>query len=289
MFDIAIRTLNPLLMIAMPLFLGVYLFRKYNAEWRLFGLGALTFIVSQVFHIPFNAWVLNPRMDRLGLELDVPVHLAVIALLLGLSAGIFEEVSRYLAYRFWLKKDTDRTWSGALMLGAGHGGIESILLGILVVYGFLQLYALKDANLEALVSSDQLDITRLQVSMFWSAPWYATILGAVERAATLCFHLSASVLVLQVFRRRNIVWLFLAIGWHTLLNAVAVFASQTWNIYLTEVIIVGAGILGLGIIFLLREDPSMPETETPIQIEEPSLKIEIQNPSLDHLEDSRYD
>lgn len=289
MFDIAIRTLNPLLMIAMPLALGVYLFRKYNVEWRLFGLGALTFIVSQVFHIPFNAWVLNPVMDHLGLEMDVPAQLAVVALLLGLSAGVFEEFARYVAYRFWLKNDADRTWRSALMLGAGHGGIEAILLGVLVAYGFLQLYALKDANLAALVSSDQLDVTRLQVNMFWLAPWYAAILGAVERAATLCFHLSASVLVLQVFRRRNIIWLFLAVGWHAFLDAVAVFASQTWSIYLTEALIVGAGILGLGIIFFLREVPQKPVFELPIQIEEPFLNKEMQKPSLDHLEDSRYD
>ena len=60
MFDIVIRSLNALLMIAMPLALGVYLYRRLGAEWRLFGIGAVTFIASQVFHIPFNVWVLNP-------------------------------------------------------------------------------------------------------------------------------------------------------------------------------------------------------------------------------------
>lgn len=289
MFDIIIRSLNALLMIVMPLALGVYLFRKLGTEWRLFGIGALTFIAAQIFHIPFNAWVLNPMLVNLGLALDVPAQLAVIALLLGLSAGVFEEFARYIVYRFWLKGERDRTWGGALMLGAGHGGIEAIILGVLVVYGFIQLFALKDANLAAFIPTEQLEITRSQVDMFWTAPWYAAILGAVERAATLCFHLSASVLVLQVFKRKSIFWLFLAIAWHTLVDALAVFASQTWNIYITEALIVAAGLMGLGIVFLLREAPSKPDDEIPVQVEAPPLNVEIQKPTFENLEDSRYD
>ncbi|MFC1996255.1 YhfC family intramembrane metalloprotease [Chloroflexota bacterium] len=288
MFDIIIRSLNALLMIAMPLALGIYLYRKLGAEWRLFGVGAVTFVASQVFHIPFNMLVLDPLMERLGLDPNISIQLAVIALLLGLSAGVFEEVARYIAYRFWLKKECDRTWSSALMFGAGHGGIEAIILGVLVTYGFIQLFALKDANLEALIPLDQLEVTRAQVDLFWSAPWYATILGAVERAATLCFHLSATVLVLQVFRRGSIFWLLLAIGWHAAIDAMAVFASQTWSIYFTEALIVGAGLLALLIIFALREMPAKPDDETPTKIEEKPIEIETRKPSLDHLEDSRY-
>ncbi len=288
MFDVIIRSLNALLMIAVPLALGVYLFRKLGTEWRLFGIGAVTFIASQVLHIPFNAWVLNPAVVRFGLDLGVPAQLAVIALLLGLSAGVFEESARYIVYRFWLKEKRDRTWSGALMFGAGHGGIEAIILGVLVIYGFIQLFALKNANLAALIPADQLEITRAQVDLFWSAPWYAALLGAVERAATLCIHLSAAVLVLQAFTRKNILWLFLAVGWHAAVDALAVFASQTWSIYITELLIVGAGFLGLAIIFLLREPPSMPDDGHSAQIEEKSIEIGTQKPSLDNLEDSRY-
>jgi len=287
-FDIVIRSLNSLLMIAMPLALGVYLYRKQGAEWRLFGVGVVTFIASQVFHIPFNAWVLDPTMERLGLSLDEPVQLAVIALLLGFSAGVFEEVARYIAYRFQLKEKRDRTWNSALMFGAGHGGIEAIILGIMVIYGFIKLYALKDANLENLIPVNQLEVVQAQVDLFWSVPWYAAILGAVERAATLCFHMSASILVLQAFKRKNILWLFVAIGWHTAVDAVAVFASQTWSIYLTEALIVGAGFLAIGVIFLLREKPSKPDGGAPVEIEPKSIEFETQKLSKDHLEDSRY-
>lgn len=287
-FAVAVRSLNAVLMIAMPLALGVYLYRKLGAEWRLFGIGALTFVVSQVFHIPFNTWVLDRFIARLGLDPAVVVQLGLIALLLGLSAGIFEETARYVVFRVWLTEKSDRTWRSSLMLGAGHGGIEAILLGILVAYGFIQLFALRDANLEALIPVDQVEVTRGQLEVFWSAPWYAAILGAVERAAALGVHLSASVLVLQAFNRKQNLWLLLAIGWHTLVDAVAVFALSTWGIYLTEALIVGAGLLGLGIVFALRETPAKPEDGDPSKAEDKHIKIEMEKPSLNHLEDSRY-
>ena len=96
MFDIIVRSLNALLMIALPLVLGVYLYRRLGAEWRIFAIGVVTFVASQVIHIPFNIWVLNPLIDHLGLDKEVPVQLALIALLIGLSAGFFEEIARYL-------------------------------------------------------------------------------------------------------------------------------------------------------------------------------------------------
>ncbi|HHH82625.1 MAG TPA: YhfC family intramembrane metalloprotease, partial [Chloroflexi bacterium] len=52
--------LNALLMILLPLGLAIYLTRRFGLDWGLFGVGAVSFISSQVLHLPFNAWVLNP-------------------------------------------------------------------------------------------------------------------------------------------------------------------------------------------------------------------------------------
>jgi uncharacterized membrane protein YhfC len=132
MFDIFVRLLNALLMIAMPLALVIYLTRKLNVGWRLFGIGGVTFVASQVLHIPFNLWVLNPLMEKFGLSISqIGMQLVIVAILYGLSAGVFEETARYLVYRFWLKKDAERTWRSALIFGTGHGGIEAIILGVL--------------------------------------------------------------------------------------------------------------------------------------------------------------
>ena len=46
--------LNSLLMIGLGLGLGILLARRFGLSWGLYGVGALTFIGSQVLHIPFN-------------------------------------------------------------------------------------------------------------------------------------------------------------------------------------------------------------------------------------------
>jgi len=284
--DTFLRFLNAFLMIALPLGLGVLLARRFKVEWRLFGIGALIFVASQVLHIPFNAWVLNPLMQQWGIfGAQEGYRLVLFALLLGVSAGVFEEVARYLFFRFWLKEDRD--WESALMLGAGHGGVEAILLGILALYALIQALALRNADLSGLLPADQIEMAQMQLETYWSLPWPMALMGAVERIGALCFHLSATVLVLQVFVRRNWLWLLAAIGWHTLLDAVAVFAVQTWGVYVTEGLILLLGALGVGIVFWLRDShPEPEEGSTPPQ--PPASESRSSPPSAEHLDDSRF-
>ena len=62
------RLLNWLLMIGLPVGLGVYLTRRFRLGWRLWWIGAATFVLSQVGHIPFN-WILT-RLFALGYGVD---------------------------------------------------------------------------------------------------------------------------------------------------------------------------------------------------------------------------
>ena len=109
--------------------------------------------------------------------------------------------------------------------------------------------------------ADQLALAQQQVEAFWSAPLLSTILGGLERVFALCFHLSASVIVLQVFIRRQILWLFLAIGWHAFVDALAVYAIPTWGIYTTEAVIGVFALISIGIIFTLRSPEPEPDEQ----------------------------
>jgi len=284
--NIAARILNFSLMIAMPIGLAVYLARQFKVEWRLFGIGVVTFILSQILHIPFNIWVLNPLIEKQGFSSMLSgARLAIVGLFYGLSAGVFEEIARYLGYRISIK--TERDWKSALMYGTGHGGIEALILGILALLTLIQLVSLRGVDLSTVVDPQYLDLARSQVAVYWAAPWYLAILGAVERAIAIIFHLSATVLVLESFHRRNIGWLFLAIGWHTALDAVAVFAAQTWNPYITEGILGVFGLLSLGIIFGLKSTDE-PENLNPPPIAPAIPQIQPVDLSEEKLEDSRY-
>lgn len=283
--------LNGLLMIAMPIALAVYLTRRFKSGWRLVWIGAATFILSQVGHIPFNAWFFSLFDSGVLPTPPEQYRLVFTAILLGLSAGLWEECARYASYRWWAKDA--RTWGKALVFGSGHGGIEAIILGALVLFAFIQMIAIRTADLSTLVPAEQLDLAIQQVDAYWSAPWYGTILGAVERAFSLVFHLSASVLVLQAFTRRHIRWLFLAIGWHAFVDALAVYSVGTWGPYVAEAIIGVMALISLGIIFALRDPEPEPtltqQAELPPVLDAAAAVGEHDfEETPQNLEDSRY-
>jgi uncharacterized membrane protein YhfC len=279
-----VYALNFSLMIAMPLLLARFIAARRGASWALFGKGAVTFVLSQVLHIPFN-WIVLQRLQLILSDTAVLSNLIILALFLGLSAGLFEEVGRYLTYRYWATEA--RTWGKGLMLGAGHGGIEAILIGVLGGVNILALTLLPQDALLQNVPAEQMELAQAQLTAVFTTPWHLIMLGAVERLFALCAHLAMSVMVLQVFMRGQVRWLAAAVLWHTLLNAVAVFAVATWNPYVTEALIGVVALLSVGIIFWLRAlEPVEAEPEPLPELAPFSPEaIEI---TADKLDRSRY-
>jgi len=278
--------LNFALMIVMPILLGVFLARRLGLKWSLYAVGAVTFVASQVVHIPLNIGLTALFANK---TLGVPAppaawRLPFNAVVLGLTAGLCEEIARYLVYRYWIK--SARTWREALMFGAGHGGIEAIIFGALAGIAFMNFVVLRNVAVAALpVSADQQALAAKQIADYWAAPWYASLLGAVERAFALCFHLSAAVLVLQAVTRRNLLWLVAAILWHTAINAVSIFVSGTWGIYWGEVAVGAFAVGSLAILFALKPGGTetlpelvsaapIPET-TPARVPVPNTEADL--------------
>jgi len=280
--------LNGILSIAMGIGLGIVLTHRYKINWRYWWIGVFTFILSQVGHIPFNYLALNPGIAKLIDYIPEIWHIPLIAVLLGLSAGMFEEFARYMAYRWWIKDA--RTWSQGLVFGAGHGGLEAILVGALSLYTFAQIIALKGADLSTIFPTDQISLAQEQINIYWSMPWYDSLVGALERAFAIPLHLANAILVLQAFTRRQFRWVWLAVGLHTLVNALAVYLSQTFNIYLAELAIGIMAVLEIGLIFLLRR--SMPIIPTPPPENQPLVRPVIQISEVpetkEKLEDTRF-
>jgi len=255
--DYIFHALNALLMIALPVLLGVFIARRWHMSWGLFGVGAVTFVASQVVHLPLNiglTWLFaNHILPNPPVEWKLPFNLVV----LGLTAGLCEETARFVVYRWWIK--SARTWREALMFGAGHGGAEAIILGVLAGIAFVQLAALRTTDLTTLpLTAEQLAALQMQLTDFWTASWSFSLLGAVERALALCLHLSLAVMVLQVFRRKQLWWLGAAILWHAIVNAVALYMFATWGAYWSETVLAGLAAVSLGIVFALRSPVETP-------------------------------
>ena len=279
--------LNAFLMMAMPVALGIYLARRFKVEWHLFFVGMLTFVGSQVLHIPFNLYVIKPIEVNSGWAFAPgSLQLALLAVVYGLSAGLFEETARYIVYTRWLPQA--RRWRDGLMFGAGHGGVEAMIFGALALAAFLYYLVLRNADPASMPAAQYAD-----VQLYWSQPWYAYLLGALERFSAICFHLSAALLVLQAVVRDNVWWYVAALLWHTFLDAVAVFAVSTWGAYVTEGLVLGLALVSIGIVFALRKTDALPESAGQTETEpSPVLEgaaLEPEEVTVEKLEESRYD
>jgi uncharacterized membrane protein YhfC len=280
--------LNGLLMIAMPVGLAIYLIRHWNLGGRIWWMGAATFVLSQVGHISFN-WGSGKLLNQTNMVAWNPAtQLIFNGVFLGLSVGIFEEGMRYLVMRFWAKEA--HSWRNGVLFGAGHGGAEAIILGGLVLYGFFQMTALRNADLAKIIPANQLELAKNQLAVYWSASWYASLLGALERLFSIPCQIAMAIMVMQVFTRKHIRWLFLAIGYHALLDASAVVNIKYIGVYWTEAVVAGFAMLSLVLIILLRRpEPAedISSVTSVMTLNMPELP-ELPEETLENLEKTRY-
>ncbi len=200
-------------MIFLPIIAGIILGRRLKLSWKLFLAGGLTFIASQVLHIPLVAALTKTFLSWGNVA---------YAIVLGLLAGIFEETARYILYKFILKKA--RSWNEGVFVGLGHGGTEAILLGFSVVVSFIAMLGYRSIDLSTVPSipPEQLELAKQQVAAFWSAPVYVPLLGIVERIFAICLHIALSLMVLYGIKTNKAIWYWLAVLWHAIVDAVAV-------------------------------------------------------------------
>jgi uncharacterized membrane protein YhfC len=237
-------------MAILPFALWIYFTRKFALPWKLVLAGGLTFIASQILHIPL--------VIAIGSFLQT-VSLIGNAIILGLLAGIFEETARYILFKHILKNA--RSWQEGILVGLGHGGTEALLLGVLAAVGFVNMLIYQNVDLSTVPSipADQLDLARQQVEAYWSAPWYMALMGFVERIFAICLHVSLSVMVLAALAYRKPVWFWLALLWHAFVDAVAVYVGQEYGILAVEGIIAIFAVISVWIVFKLRPLFSQPE------------------------------
>jgi uncharacterized membrane protein YhfC len=277
--------LDGLLMVAMPIGLAIYLIRHWKLGGRIWWIGAATFILSQAGHIPFN-WGIGKLLNQTYMISWSPAYQLIFnAVFLGLSAGIFEEVTRYLVLRWWAKDA--RSWRTGILFGAGHGGMEAFILGGLVLYSFFQLTALRNIDLATIIPANQLELAQKQVAAYWSTNWYTSLLGALERLFTIPCQIAMAVMVMQVFTRKQGRWLFLAIGYHAIIDASAVVNVKYLSVYWTEAVLGGFAILSAILILLLRqrEPPADLLPSSPPLVHEP---IKPPGETSEKLEETRY-
>ena len=239
-------TVNPILIFIMAIGLGYSLIRRYHLGWRLFFIGGATYLGAQIVSILLLGFI---QRGIQSITPPIPVQLLFTLLFIVILYGIEESV-RYAMYRWWVKDI--RSWAEGLVLGAGHGGVEVILIGLMALTTLVQLVPLRNADLATVFTADKLADATKYVTAYWSKPWYNALAEAVQCALTLPIQLACSLLVLQVFLRKQYRWLGYAIGWHTLASSPLFYIDSETYIYLPLIFLAVATLGSFGIIMRLQ-------------------------------------
>ncbi|WP_175960027.1 YhfC family intramembrane metalloprotease [Burkholderia pyrrocinia] len=190
---------------------------RTQVPWRVFFYGMLTFFVFQPglrmsWQVQLYRWLAHdPRWH---------VPMLVFA---ALTAGLFEECGRWVAFRYLLPKRHEA--QTAVMLGLGHGGLEAMLL---VGVGFLALgtgYLLAHAGVVVPEG-----VQSLIGAQFAGMTLVSPFLALLERTSALAAHVGLSLIVLQAFVRGTKRWLAYAIAIHFVFDLAVVLLTRYWHV-----------------------------------------------------------
>ncbi len=230
--------ITALIAIGVPIVLPIIIHKKTKQKWTVFLVGAAIWVI---FALVLEGALNNSVVTRTNIQSNLWVY----AVYGAFAAGIFEETGRFIAFKYVLKKH--REPETALMYGAGHGGIESIILvGLTMISNITAAIMINSGTLANLIS----DPTKLQATLNQMQPLSTAVpavmlLGGAERILAIALQLAFSVIVFKAVKENKIGYFILAILLHAFVDFGAVVLTHyivVWQyelILLVEVIVIG--------------------------------------------------
>ena len=246
---IAAMCLTGLFSLLLPVGLALFFRKRLRARWRFFGLGCFIFPVfalglEQLGHV---------LLLRGPLGQTITGSLWLYALYGGLMAGLFEETGRLVAFK--LAKGWKTSPQDALMYGAGHGGIEAVLIvGLTMAANIMLAMLLNQGGMAAVitVTGPIPDQTADALLALGSTPAFMFFWSGFERLAAVGLHIALSVLVYAAVCQKGKGgwrWFAVAVGLHAMVDMLAVLLNSLLPTAVTEGAI---ALLTLGCLWLAR-------------------------------------
>ena len=204
-------SINIIISIGIPMGVLVYIIAKRRVYLKSYLIGAFVFFLSQI--------VLRlPILNFLSTNVDWYIMLSsfypiVYSIILGVSAGVFEEIGRFLGFKLGLKKN--RTYKDGLAFGIGHGGIEAILItGISSISNLIAVISLHNGSFNAVNYG-----TEQAMSVYSSLTGFQVLIGGFERLFAMCIHIGMTIMVLYGINNSQKRYLLFAIIIHGIVDA----------------------------------------------------------------------
>ncbi len=216
--------INIIICFGIPIGYLIYLIAAKRRGLKSFFTGALVFLISQVFfRLPILKYIL-PKMDWYStMTVFYPI---IYCIFLGITAGLFEEIGRFLGFKLALKKK--RSWFDGLSFGIGHGGIEAMIVsGVSSIQNLVILISLNKGSYDAGkhgISEAFKAVTSMNV-----------LLGGIERIFAILIHVGLSILILYGINQRKKIYLGLSILIHGVVDSIgAIIVTLGFGIYVAE-------------------------------------------------------
>ncbi|HEY3111229.1 MAG TPA: YhfC family glutamic-type intramembrane protease [Chloroflexota bacterium] len=240
MTPLAAMHLQAALMVILPILFWSVATRRLRLGrhgWAVIGFGCLFFMLSQFVNTPLRL---------LALALGVGTGVAQIVVF-ALISGLGEELARYVAMRWvpQIRAGLDRRVATAY--GLGHGGFESLMLGLGV---------LATALLVANGGPDVNPALAAQAQIIAATPPYVFLFGVLERLIAIALQVGLSLIVMRAVVSGDRRQLLLAIAVHALANGGALALQRVFDrAILTEGYL--AVVAGLALVYgAATRDPS---------------------------------
>ena len=227
-------SVNILICFGLPIVCLIRLVAAKASPLRPVLVGAGVFILFQlILRIPLLNYVFSP-MDWF---VQMTVHPWLYGIFLGLTAGLFEEIGRWLGYKSLIKPRT--AWTDGVAFGVGHGGIEAItLVGLTNINSLVYVLAINNGSYASLMASvPQATADAVYQSLTTAAP-FDILLGGLERVFAFSIQIALSLLVLYAVRQKKIIYLGLAVLLHMLIDAPVVILPRVFgfSVYALETV-----------------------------------------------------
>lgn len=227
-----------LITIGLPIAAGFWLKNKLDVPWRIISYGALGyFVVQSLVTLLFSGFSSLVNNGVLALsDQGFLTGQIILSVVLGALLGV---LVRWAGMKY-LKEDLN-SLASAYGVGVGYGAAESIMLvGIPLLMTFITM--LSNMNIDPETTTLDPAIVA-QLEDLWQVSPLIPLAGSFERIAAFVMHITVTILVLQVFKRHNSIWLAAAVGLELLVNGLIVGLSEAgvlfgWVILIAMVLMV---------------------------------------------------
>jgi len=208
-----------------PFILALIGKRLLGQKFKIFTIGLISF---------FIAWVICQTICGIATSNNIKEGTLIYALIISISAGIFEETARYIVFgRFKVFQD-NKNWNSSIMYTLGHNGMETIIVGFGILITFLVIKYKPDA-----ISDPQL---LEQSKSFLELGFWVRIYNSFERLLVgLLIHSCFTCVVVLSYIKSEKKYFLLAIAWHFLHDVIGFNIhriSEHWTVSKVWVLII---------------------------------------------------